>query len=273
VIKLLAYIITGSVALLSSLIDSVLDAFASLVNLFAVKHSLEPADEEHRFGHGKAEPLAGLAQAAFITGSSLLLVLEAINRLVNPVEIKHGLAGILVIMFSLILTIVLVLYQRYVVKHTSSIAIQADSIHYFSDITLNIGVIVALVLSTYFDLSVADPVIALGIAVYIIYSAWKIARNSLNQLMDRELPEEDREKIQTIILSHPQVTSLHELRTRASGKDRFIQLHLEMDGKLSLQEAHIIADQVERDLLEAFPQADIIIHEDPAGIMESHKKI
>jgi len=272
-IKLLAYIITGSVALLSSLIDSVLDAFASLVNLFAVKHSLEPADAEHRFGHGKAEPLAGLAQAAFIIGSSLLLVLEAINRLVNPVEIKHGLVGILVIMFSLILTIALVLYQQYVVKHTSSIAIRADSIHYFSDITLNISVIVALVLSTYFGWSLADPVFALGIVVYIIYSAWQIARNSLNQLMDRELPDEDRKKIQAIILSHPQVISLHELRTRASGKDRFIQLHLEMDGELSLKDAHVIADQVERELLVAFPQADIIIHEDPAGIMESHKKI
>ncbi len=272
VIKLIAYVLTGSVALLSSLIDSVLDAFASGINLFAVRHALTPADREHRFGHGKAEPLASLGQAAFITGSSLFLIFEAFNRLVNPVPIQHGMVGIAVILVSLILTIILVLYQKHVVRKTSSLAVKADSIHYLSDISLNLSVIAALVLSIYFDWRLADPLFALGIAVYIIYSAWQIAVHALHQLMDRELPDEDREIIRAIVRQHPEVIDLHELRTRASGMDVFIQLHLEMDGGISLNDAHAIADEVEKEILNEFPQADVIIHEDPAGLMEPHQK-
>lgn len=265
-IKIFAYVFTGSVALLSSLIDSILDSFASILNLIAVRHALTPADREHRFGHGKAEALAGLGQAAFITGSSIFLVFEALNRILYPRPIEHGQVGILIILISLALTIVLVLYQRYVIKHTSSLAIQADSIHYFSDITLNASVIIALVLSTSFDLPTADPVFALGIAGYIIYSVWAIIRNAFNQLMDRELPEQDREKIIRIAKAHPEVKDLHELRTRASGKDVFIQMHLEMDGDIPLITAHAIADEVEMELNAEFPNADIIIHQDPAGV-------
>lgn len=265
-IKIFAYVLTGSVALLSSLIDSILDSFASIVNLIAVRHALTPADREHRFGHGKAEALAGLGQAAFITGSSIFLVFESLNRIINPRPIDHGMVGIVVILISLCFTIVLVVYQRYVIKQTSSLAIQADSIHYFSDITLNISVIVALVLSAYFNWPIADPIFALGIAAYIIYSVWAIIRNAFNQLMDRELPEQDREKIITIAMSHPEVKNLHELRTRSSGKDVFIQMHLEMDGDIPLLTAHTIADEVEGELLAVFPNADIIIHEDPAGV-------
>ena len=265
-IKIFAYVLTGSVALLSSLIDSILDSFASIINLIAVRHALTPADREHRFGHGKAEALAGLGQAAFITGSSIFLIFEALNRIINPRTIDHGMVGIVVILISLCLTIVLVVYQRYVIKHTGSLAIQADSIHYFSDITMNISVIVALVLSAYFNWPTADPVFALGIAAYIIYSVWAIIRNAFNQLMDRELPERDRERIITIAMSHPEVKSLHELRTRSSGKDVFIQMHLEMDGDIPLLTAHSIADEVEAELLAVFPNADIIIHQDPAGV-------
>ncbi len=268
IIKLFAYVLTGSVALLSSLIDSVLDALASLVNLFAVSHALTPADREHRFGHGKAEPLAGLGQAAFITGSSLFLIFEALNHLVNPIQIQNGMVGIIVIIISLIFTIVLVLFQKYVVKQTGSIAIRADSIHYLSDVIMNLSVIAALVLNVYFGWLIADPIFALCIAAFIIYSAWQIASHSLNQLMDRELPDEDREKIKAIAMKHPQVHSLHELRTRASGKDLFIQFHLEMDGDLSLLKAHVFADEVEQELKQVFPDADVIIHEDPAGLEE-----
>ena len=174
--------------------------------------------------------------------------------------------GIVVILISLCLTIGLVIYQRYVIKHTRSLAIQAESIHYISDITMNASVIVALVLSTYFNWPTADPIFALGIAGYIIYSVWAIIKNAFNQLMDRELPERDREKIISIAMGHPEVKNLHELRTRSSGKDVFIQMHLEMDGDISLITAHTIADEVEKELNAVFPNADIIIHQDPAGI-------
>jgi ferrous-iron efflux pump FieF len=269
IIKFVAYILTGSVALLSSLIDSVLDSLASVLNFIAVRHSLSPADENHRFGHGKAEPLAGLGQAAFIMGSSLFLIFEAINRFVHPQQIQHTNIGIMVMLVSLFATITLVVYQRYVVKQTGSIAIQADSIHYLSDITLNVGVILALLISSYTGWTMADPVAALAIAFYIIYSAWLIVKQSLDQLMDKELSDEDREKIMTIAVEHPGVISLHELRTRASGKDIFIQTHLEMNGEISLNEAHRIADEVEAKLQVAFPNADIIIHEDPVGLEDS----
>ena len=262
-IKFIAYILTGSVALLSSLIDSVLDSLASIVNFIAVRHSLSPADKEHRFGHGKAEPLAGLAQAAFIMGSSLFLIFEAINRFVNPHAILHGDMGIVVMLISLVATIVLVIYQRHVVKQTGSLAIQADSIHYFSDIALNLGVILALFLSTYWNWSLADPLIAMGIAIYIVFSAWRIVKQSLDQLMDRELSDEDRDQIKTIVNEHTGVVSLHELRTRASGKDIFIQIHLDMDARMSLIEAHRVSEEVEEKLQAAFPNADILIHQDP----------
>lgn len=268
-IKIIAYIVTGSVALLSSLIDSVLDAFASIINLYAVRHSLTPADKEHRFGHGKAEPLAGLGQAMFIIVSSVFLVFQALNRLVNPRPVDNGLTGIIVIVISLLMTIVLVRYQKYVVSETKSIAVEADSIHYLSDVILNLSVIAALVCSAYLGVPIADPIFALGIAAYIIYSVSSIVINAFNQLMDKELPDEDRNRITRIAMSHPEVISLHELRTRASGKDIFIQLHLEMDGEITLNKAHRIADEVEEELRQAFPESDIIIHEDPFDAVET----
>ncbi len=268
-IKVVAYFITGSVALLSSLVDSVLDSMASLINFFAVRHALVPADNEHRFGHGKAEPLAGLAQAAFIAGSAVFLVFESINRLVNPVGVSHGHIGIAVMLVSLVMTLMLVLYQNYVVRRTRSMAIKADSLHYASDIVLNVSVIIALVLSAQMNLPMADPLFAIGIAAYIIWSATQIAMQSLHQLMDRELPDADRARIIATCRQHKQVLNVHELRTRASGMDIFIQLHLELDGNLSLLQAHRVADEVERELRREFPNADVIIHEDPAGLEDN----
>ena len=267
-IKSFAYIMTGSVAMLSSLIDSLLDALASVINLLAVRHSLTPADQEHRFGHGKAEALAGLGQAAFITGSSVFLVFEALNHLINPRPVEHGFIGIVVTAVSLILTIGLLMYQKYVVDRTGSIAIQADSIHYLSDIVLNLSVFAALVLSAYLGLPLADPVFALGIAAYVIHSAWTIVRNAFDQLMDRELPDADRQRILQIATGHREVRDLHELRTRMAGQDLFIQLHLVLDNGISLLNAHRIADEVEVKLRQAFPNADILIHQDPEGVEE-----
>lgn len=265
-LKLAAFFITGSVALLSSLIDSLLDSIASFVNYFAVKQSLEPADNEHRFGHGKAEPLAGLAQAAFITGSSLFLAFEAIDRLLHPVAVQRGGVGITVMLISLVMTLALVLFQRHVINKTGSLAIRADAVHYVSDISMNLGVIAALVLTYYFDWTQADPIFALVIAGYIVYTVWKIVTQSLDQLMDKELPDDDRQRIDDIARQNPDVIAIHDLRTRTSGKNVFIQLHLELNGEMNLYQAHTIADDVQARLEEAFPGADVIIHEDPAEI-------
>lgn len=264
--KTAAFFLTGSIALLSSLIDSLLDSIASFINYFAVKQSLEPADKEHRFGHGKAEPLAGLAQAAFITGSSVFLAFEAVDRLLHPVTVQRGEFGIIVMTVSLIMTIALVLYQRHVIGRTGSLAIRADSFHYVSDIAMNLGVIAALVLTYYLDWNQADPVFALIIAGYIVYSVWRIISQSLDQLMDKELPDADRDRIEKLVHENPGVIAMHDLRTRTSGKNVFIQLHLELDGGINLYQAHGIADDVQARLEVAFPGADVIIHEDPAEI-------
>ena len=266
--KLFAYLMTDSVSLLSTLLDSLLDVAASLVNLVAVRTALVPADAEHRFGHGKAEPLAALGQSAFIAGSALFLLVEAGNRVVNPSPIQNSGIGLAIMVFSIFATILLVLYQRHVIRITGSIAIQADSIHYFSDLMVNAAVIVALLLWRQFGLALADPIIAAAVGFYIMFTAWRIVRSSLDLLMDRELPDEARRRIREIALANPFVRDLHDLRTRSSGQARFIQFHLELDGDMALIKAHAVSDEVEEAILAEFPGAEIIIHEDPAGLPE-----
>ncbi|ABA59317.1 cation diffusion facilitator family transporter [Nitrosococcus oceani] len=263
VIKLGAYLVTGSVAMLSALIDSALDVAASLINVFAVRTALTPADREHRFGHGKAEPLAGLGQAAFITGSALFLAVESIRLLWVPQPVENGALGIGVMGVSTMLTLALVYYQRGVIRKTGSLAISADSLHYTGDVLVNLGVIAAIGLSTLGGWTLADPLFALGIAAYILWTAWQIIFRSLDQLMDRELPEEKRAQITQLALSHPEVLDFHDLRTRAAGQNIFIQFHLGVDGQLSLYRAHRIGKEVEAKVLNIFPQAEIIIHQDP----------
>jgi ferrous-iron efflux pump FieF len=271
-VKFVAWLETGSVALLSSVIDSLLDAAAALVNLLAVRQALIPADREHRFGHGKAEPLAVLGQSAFIAGSALLLLAEAVRRLIQPVAIHNPPAGIAVMVFSIALTIALVLYQRHVVRHTGSIAISADELHYRSDVILNGSVIAALALGGLFGVKILDPLFGAAIGVWIIWSAVRLARLSLIQLMDQELPDDEREKIRAVAQSHPEVSAAHDLRTRVAGPTAFIQLHIEMDGAMSLIRAHEISDEVEAKLRLAYPNAEIIIHQDPAGIEEPRSR-
>jgi ferrous-iron efflux pump FieF len=267
-VKFAAWLETGSVALLSSLVDSLLDAVASLVNLVAVRHAMSPADREHRFGHGKAEPLAVLGQSAFITGSAMLLLAEAVRRLIWPVPVENPPAGIAVMIFSIAVTIALVLYQRHVVRRTGSIAITADEIHYRSDLVLNTSVIAALLLGSVLDFPLLDPLFGAAIGIWIVYSAVRLARLSLFQLMDHELPDEEREKIRAIAQSHPDVAAAHDLRTRVAGPTAFIQIHIEMDGGLSLIRAHEISDEVEAELRAAYPHAEVMIHQDPEGIEE-----
>ncbi|WP_325405875.1 cation diffusion facilitator family transporter [Parvibaculum sp.] len=268
VIKGAAFYLTGSIAMLGTLMDSLLDGAASLLNLVAVGHSLTPADDEHRFGHGKAEALAGLGQAIFIFASAGYIVFEAIMRIVNPVPVENSAVGIAVTVAAIVITLALVAFQRHVVAQTNSLAIEADSTHYRGDLFMNLSVVAALVLSGLFGIRWADPFFGLAIAVLIGISAAQIVFGSYNQLMDRELSEADRERIKAIALSHPEAINIHDLRTRTSGTRSFIQFHLELDSAISLMNAHRISDDVEARIMEAFPDAEVIIHQDPAGVEE-----
>ena len=268
VVKIGAWLATESVSLLSSLVDSLLDAGSSLINLFAIYHALQPADREHRFGHGKAEALAGLAQAAFIAGSGVFVMLEAIDRLFNPRAIDNGEFGIGVMVFAILLTSILVLFQAYVVRKTGSIAIQADSFHYRVDVLVNIAVIMSLILSSYGGFLVADPLFAGVIVIYMGFGSWKIAIKSLDDLMDREFPDEERINIREIAMAHPKVHDIHDMRTRRSGRYSIIQIHLEMSRELTLEEAHQISVEVMYKVEEAFPSTEVLIHQDPEGVEE-----
>jgi len=271
VIKFAAWLATGSVAMLSSLVDSLLDIVAAIVNLFAVRQALEPPDREHRFGHGKAEPLAALGQAAFLSGGALLLVFEAVRGAIAPTPIFRVDFGIAVIVVSILIDGALVLYQRYVVARTGSLAIGADELHFRSDLVVNVGVLAALVIDRFVDMPILDPLFGGAIGLWIIFGSVRLVRLSLSQLMDHELPEQDRARIRKIAEAAHEVTAVHDLKTRAAGPTAFIQLHIEMDGAMPLLRAHEIADSVEADLRDAFPNADIIIHQDPAGLEEAHQ--
>jgi ferrous-iron efflux pump FieF len=264
-IKLYAFIATNSVSLLSSLFDSALDLGASVVNLIAIRTAVTPADAEHRFGHGKAEPLAGLIQVAFILGSSLLLLFEVGQHFLQRQEVEHEVTGIIVMAVSIGLTLCLILFQRHVIRQTDSMAVQADSAHYFSDFLANAAVILALVLSSLLGWWWIDPVFGLLVALFIAWTAISIGRAALDMLMDREMSDGDRDRIKLIVRAHPEVFDLHELRTRVAGQDCFIQFHLDLKPEISLKEAHRISDSVEASLIEAFPGAEVIIHQDPLG--------
>jgi ferrous-iron efflux pump FieF len=270
IIKLFAWQMTGALSLQASLIDSLLDGVASLLNMVAIRQALRPPDAEHRFGHGKIEAIGALAQSIFIFGSAGWLLYEAVNRFVHPHLLEEAETGLWVMGFSIALTLGLVLYQKAVFKRTNSIAIHADSIHYQSDLFINIGVIIALLGSTFKGMVFLDPLIGAGIATYILYTAWKVAAQSFDILIDREFSQEERQKIIHLVLSHPQVLGYHDLRTRSSGTQKFIQIHLEMDGNLTLKAVHKISLEVILKLRQAFPHTEVLIHEDPSGEIDEH---
>lgn len=260
--KFYAWVMTGSMGILAALVDSLLDLCASLINMVAVRYAMEPADKEHRFGHGKAEALAGLGQATFIASSAIFLIIYTIERLINPELIESPEIGTWVMFVSLGITMLLVSYQRYVVKVTGSVAIKADSLHYFTDVLTNVGILVGIGLY-YLGWLYADPIIAMLIGIYIFKSAYEIAYESVQLLLDRELPDEDQNKIMDIVLNHPFVIEVHDLRTRQSGQTKFIQFHMVLNGTITLLEAHKLSDLVHHSVQVAFPEADIFIHQDP----------
>ncbi|MDE1938723.1 MAG: cation diffusion facilitator family transporter [Alphaproteobacteria bacterium] len=264
-LKTVAFVLTGSIAMMASLADSALDVIASFVNLLAIRHALTPADAEHRFGHGKAEPLAGLAQSAFIGGSSVFLVIESVRRIIEPHIIHHGDAGLVVMGISICVTVVLVIAQQITVHRTGSIAIGADRMHYISDILVNAGVAVGIVLASKFGITIADPAVGLLVAGVLALGVWHVFRQSYDQLMDRELPDSERARIESIVMRHPEVRNVHDLRTRAAGATAFIQFHIELDPAISLMRSHAVSDEVEQSLQQTFPKAEVIIHQDPQG--------
>ncbi|TNE35061.1 MAG: cation diffusion facilitator family transporter [Alphaproteobacteria bacterium] len=271
-IKLVAYFMTNSVAMLSTLVDSLLDLGASFINLIAVRHALVPADREHRYGHGKAEAIAGLFQAALIMGSGVFLLFQAAERLYNPVPISKSDIGIIVMIASIILTILLVAYQRYVIRRTRSVAISADSLHYFGDVLINGSVMLALILDLFFHWPYIDGLFAVLIALMLLYSAWKILRTAFAELMDEELGEEERKNIIDLVTAQPGVIGIHDLRTRRSGQHVFLQMHIDMDGGMSLKDAHTISEAVETRLMAEYPEAEAIVHQDPIDINDTRER-
>jgi cation diffusion facilitator family transporter len=266
VAKAIAWWLSGSVSMLAGLTDSALDGVTSMLNLLAVHYALRPADDDHRYGHGKAESLAGMAQALFIGGSAVLIAFQAYQRLQTPEPLGAPWLSIGVIVFSLLLTAALLMLQHRVIKQTGSNAVRADSLHYRSDLLLNGSILIALVLAG-MGFAQLDAWFGLGIAAYIFWSAIQIARESFSVLMDEELPTEVSQHMLELACSVPGVLGAHDLRTRISGNHWFVQLHLELPGELTLSVAHGISDQAAAAIHRAYPKAEVLVHADPQEVV------
>ncbi|MQT37697.1 MAG: Ferrous iron transporter [Pseudomonas helleri] len=265
--KAIAWWLSGSVSMLAGLTDSLLDGVTSFLNLLAVHYALRPADDDHRYGHGKAESLAGMAQALFIGVSAVLIAFQAFDRLKHPEPVNAPWISIAVIVFSLVMTVGLLILQHRVIKATGSNAVRADSLHYRSDLMLNGSILVALVFAAV-GFSQLDAWFGLGIAVYILWSAFQIARESFSVLMDEELPTDVSENMLALACAVPGVLGAHDLRTRISGNIWFVQLHLELPSQLSLLDAHTLSDQVAAAIENAYPRAEVLVHADPQEVVK-----
>ena len=266
--KAIAWWLSGSVSMLAGLTDSALDGVTSLLNLLAVHYALRPADNDHRYGHGKAESLAGMAQALFIGGSATLIAFQAYERIQQPEPLGVPWISIGVIVFSLVLTAALLMLQHRVIKQTGSNAVRADSLHYRSDMLLNGSILIALILAG-LGFHQLDAWFGLGIAVYILWSAIQIARESFSVLMDEELPTDVSQHMLELACGVPGVLGAHDLRTRISGNHWFVQLHLELPGELTLSVAHGISDQAADAIHAAYPRAEVLVHADPQEVVKA----
>lgn len=262
-LKLFAWWLSGSLSLLSSLVDSGMDLLASLLNFFAIRYALQPPDHEHRFGHGKVEYIAGLAQAMFISLTAFIIAVEAIRRFFLPQPVTHGAISLAVMAVSIGVTLLMIAYQRHAIRKTNSAAVRADMTHYLMDVLANAAVIVSLALSVWLGWKWADPLFALAISAYILYGAWEVGHASFQNLMDREFEDGERELIEQTVMRHPQISGMHELKTRRSGMLCFIQFHIDMHGDMRLEDAHEVADRMEGEIRRLHPTAEILIHIDP----------
>lgn len=265
-LKFGAAIATGSLAVLSSLIDSLADIVASAITFVSVQISALPPDRSHRFGHGKAESLSALAQAAMVGGSAIFVLVDAARRLNTPAPVQSTSIGIAVMSFAIVSTLVLVAFQRHVVKVTGSQAISADSLHYRADLFTNLAIVASLVVTQRLGLVWLDPAMGAVIAIYLGWNAYLIMQCAVHVLMDHELPPATRNRIKEIVLAHPEVQALHDLRTREAGATQFIELHVEIDGAMTVRAAHEVTDAIEAELFAAFPAAEVILHQEPAGV-------
>jgi ferrous-iron efflux pump FieF len=264
-LKIYAAWATGSVAMLGSLADTALDVLASLITLYGVRLAAEPADEGHRFGHGKAEALAALAQVALITVSAIGIGWRAVEHLIEGSATAAAEYGIGVSLVAIAATLGLLWYQRRILARTGSVAIEADHVHYQSDLLLNTAVIAALVLDQYLGLSGADPLFGVAIALWLLFGAWRASARAIDQLMDKEWPEEKRRRFIEAASRHPELKGMHDLRTRTSGAHDFVQFHVWVDPGMTVAEAHRVMDEVEQKLALDFPDCEILIHVDPEG--------
>jgi ferrous-iron efflux pump FieF len=256
---------TDSVAMLGSLADSGLDLIASLVTLYAVQLAAQPADWDHRFGHGKAEAIAALFQVVLITLSAIGIATRAVDRLLHGAPTADAEYGIGVSLIALAATLLLITYQRRVIRATGSVAINADNVHYQSDLLLNGSVIAALVLDQYAGLSGADPLFGVAIALWLAWGAYRASNQAIDQLMDREWPEEKRQQFLRVASQHPQLKGIHDLRTRTSGMKDFVQFHVWVAPTMTVLEAHRVMDEIEAKLEAEFPGVEVLIHPDPEG--------
>ncbi|WP_420430520.1 cation diffusion facilitator family transporter [Hyphobacterium sp.] len=270
VTKLAAWWLSGSVAILASLADSALDLAASLITFFAIRFAAEPADREHRFGHGKAEAFASFLQALFVALSAGLLLREAWQHYVEPREITNGGWAIAVMVLSMVLTAGLIWFQTRAVSKTGSVAVSGDRAHYTADLASNVAVIAGVAAAAFLAVPLADPIVGAVVALWLFWSAWQVARGALDQMLDRELPDGERDKIIAIAEDDERVIDVHQVRTRAAGPLIHIQMHMDLDPKLTLEAAHEIVVAAENRLLSHYPAADIIIHPDPHGKAEPH---
>jgi ferrous-iron efflux pump FieF len=266
-LKLAAWVATGSVALLTSAVDALVDTGASLVTYFGVRYAERPPDSDHRFGHGKGEAVAGFTQAVFLAGAALILAFQSIDRLIVPQRVTSIDLGLWVVVASLAAAAGLVVMQTWVVKKTGSTAIAADRAHYLTDVAVNGAVLLALGVTKLTGWTRADPAFALAISLYMIWSAYGIAQQVLTQLLDRELPAPERQRIKTIVLDCEGVRDVHDLRTRYAGDRTFVEFHLEVDGDLSVDRGHEIGDLVERAVAKLLPgTVEVTAHLEPVGI-------
>lgn len=256
---------TGSTAMLGSLADTALDLVASLATLVGVWIAAQPADEQHRFGHGKAEALAAVIQVMLIALSASGIAFRAAERLVNGGETAAAGEGIAVSLVAIVATLALLAWQRHVIRRTGSLAIRTDHVHYQSDLLLNLAVIAALVLDQFLGFAQADPLLGLAIAGWLLWGAWRAGADAIDQIMDKEWPEEKRQRFIALAARHPELTNLHALRTRSSGSRDFVQFHVDLPGTMSVGEAHAITERVEADVRREFPDAEVIVHIDPQG--------